>query len=149
MSLRDVVSVQVVQSSLMVSPVGQGTLGTWFPTADGFGVRLPEGDHYVSLQPPRQGKRGQKLNRGGRRRSRAKHETKEWIQRALRAAYVEVAEEIFETPPSVKWLESVFPGMINDALTVAPPWQPKTGREIIDDLRAAAARFDIRKGGGQ
>lgn len=73
MRLQDVVSVRVLQSSPMASPVGQGTLGTWFPTADGFGVRFPDGDHFMRLDPPRRWKRGQKMNRGGRRRAREKH----------------------------------------------------------------------------
>lgn len=134
MSLQDVVSVRVLQSSPM-GPPGPGTLGTWFPTADGFGVRFQDGDHFVRLEPPRRWKRGQKLNRGGRRRARAKHEAKEWIQRALRAAYAEVADEIFETPPSVKWLESVFPEMTLD-------------RAAGDDLNQLGASAGLKRKDG-
>lgn len=97
-SLQDVVSVHVMTSL----PID---------------VRFPDCDFLVRLDPPRRWKRGQKLNRGGRRRARAQHEAKEWIQRALRAAYAEVADEIFETPPSVKWLESIFPEMALDRAT--------------------------------
>lgn len=53
-SLQDVVSVHVMTSL----PID---------------VRFPDCDFLVRLEPPRRWKRGQKLNRGGRRRAKAKH----------------------------------------------------------------------------
>ena len=57
-SLQDVVSVHVMTSM----PID---------------VRFPDCDFLVRLDPPRRWKRGQKLNRGGRCRARAKHAAKQ------------------------------------------------------------------------
>lgn len=141
MSLQDVVSVRVV-ASIPVGPRGIGALGTWFPTADGFGVRFPDGDHFVRLEPPRRWKRGQKLNRGGRRRARATHAEsmkaaqERWVQSQIDAAYVGLC---------------VY-GPVSEAVADYKSWAAKTGEEILEDLRDFAAKFTSehsQKGGGR
>lgn len=143
MSLRDVVSVRVV-AAIPVGPRGQGTLGTWFPTADGFGVRFPDGDLFVRLDPPRRWKRGQKLNRGGRHRARAKHAVS-LPGRPPRSISVTVqgGDAEFTLPDGMRWRRAEEAFAHADLLDWANPAQEDAARGLLDEIRQRV--FDAPK----
>lgn len=87
------------------------------------------------LSSQRRWKRGQKLNRGGRRRAQAKHAEgmkaaqERWVQSQIDAAYVGL---------------SMY-GPMEVSSGTHRPWAAKTAEEVLEDLRDVAAKFS----GGQ